>query len=810
MKKIALLNLGLLTLFTVFPSFTMEKKEQEQAHSTHNTDYYTILGVTRGASKENIANAYKKLSLQCHPDRHTNLGENEKAEKEAQFQKIATAAHVLLDDEKRTAYDKWGIRGVDSYEKNEQDYQLKKEFSDRLVTFEQSKSHLDYIGILNAKNAFLNSEYTAIKNKIQSLQGSITLPFLLARDHIADCLLSNYFTFALCKQARLSPTFITEILAYFPELSQNKYYKQLQELNQNYKAQQQPRSAPKPPSTPSTQTPQSQQTTDLKIFSDQCLSFYKACCNLPKTAENKAFRQDCLLTSCKKLKDIYAKYNNVSSDDLQSFLSLFEYIFAPNMFWDEDAAIIFCKILLQHIPTKFWAVQWAIHNDHRYNCNIHYFMKTLELIARKTARLKKETDVEFLNDAPDLQLFDKAMEDFNKKCKSIHNLMDGYQIKYLLKDICPLLLKILQKHGKNPIDLDLKYYDQFTNILNVIFQKSKFTPGNTKYYWCYRAEKDALKLCEELLQFELPFDRLATSSYFKEIYHKVTRQTASNSQGQKRPYATTTPGTSSTPSTPAKRARQELPTNPEEQKISTTFDEALTQFNNTIKEKYKSFDEKLDNELWNDIILMGKQLRGIFFNYDQNILLNIKAFHNFSLYFIRFFIKLCIQQDYDGAYALLFQINCVFPELPFEQLNDGVFIEKINSNFELTSIYALFVKFTQQRKDQLSVEQLKALFNDFFHCNVTPHCYRKKHQKIILLVYRILITELIGYKLYNEALNLVNKVLGFTWNQSMLQQQTSLLEARKFKDIFETQKITITDILNSDTDHMLDDILNTL
>ncbi len=69
-------------------------------------DYYEVLGVERGATKEQIKSAYRKLALQFHPDR------NKSPEAEARFKEISEAYAVLSDDEKRQQYDAYGREGV--------------------------------------------------------------------------------------------------------------------------------------------------------------------------------------------------------------------------------------------------------------------------------------------------------------------------------------------------------------------------------------------------------------------------------------------------------------------------------------------------------------------------------------------------------------------------------------------------------------------------------------------------------------------------------------------------------------------------
>lgn len=63
-------------------------------------DYYKILEVDRGATEEQIKQAYRKLALRYHPDR--NPGD---LRAENQFKDISEAYGVLMDRDKRRQYD---------------------------------------------------------------------------------------------------------------------------------------------------------------------------------------------------------------------------------------------------------------------------------------------------------------------------------------------------------------------------------------------------------------------------------------------------------------------------------------------------------------------------------------------------------------------------------------------------------------------------------------------------------------------------------------------------------------------------------
>jgi molecular chaperone DnaJ len=70
-------------------------------------DYYEVLGVSRTADLVEIKKAYRKLALQCHPDK--NPGDKSAEEK---FKECTEAYEVLSDPEKRDIYDRYGHVGL--------------------------------------------------------------------------------------------------------------------------------------------------------------------------------------------------------------------------------------------------------------------------------------------------------------------------------------------------------------------------------------------------------------------------------------------------------------------------------------------------------------------------------------------------------------------------------------------------------------------------------------------------------------------------------------------------------------------------
>ena len=71
-------------------------------------DYYEVLGVSKGATDDEIKKAYRKLAKKYHPD--LNKNNPDAAEK---FKEAGEAYEILSDKEKRSRYDQFGFAGVD-------------------------------------------------------------------------------------------------------------------------------------------------------------------------------------------------------------------------------------------------------------------------------------------------------------------------------------------------------------------------------------------------------------------------------------------------------------------------------------------------------------------------------------------------------------------------------------------------------------------------------------------------------------------------------------------------------------------------
>lgn len=71
-------------------------------------DYYEVLGLSKGASDDEIKKAYRQMAKKYHPDLHPGDAEAEKC-----FKEVNEAYEILSDADKKARYDQYGHAGVD-------------------------------------------------------------------------------------------------------------------------------------------------------------------------------------------------------------------------------------------------------------------------------------------------------------------------------------------------------------------------------------------------------------------------------------------------------------------------------------------------------------------------------------------------------------------------------------------------------------------------------------------------------------------------------------------------------------------------
>ncbi|XP_068641738.1 chaperone protein dnaJ A7A, chloroplastic-like isoform X2 [Aristolochia californica] len=93
-------------LFNTGSSVISHRRRGSRLIVRADSDYYSVLGVSRNANKSEIKSAYRKLARNYHPDVNKEPGAEQK------FKEISNAYEVLSDDEKRSLYDRYGEAGV--------------------------------------------------------------------------------------------------------------------------------------------------------------------------------------------------------------------------------------------------------------------------------------------------------------------------------------------------------------------------------------------------------------------------------------------------------------------------------------------------------------------------------------------------------------------------------------------------------------------------------------------------------------------------------------------------------------------------
>lgn len=68
-------------------------------------DHYKVLGLTRNANADEIKQAFRKLAVQFHPDKHSHSSKSVRDNATLNFKRISQAYQILSDHRKRAHYD---------------------------------------------------------------------------------------------------------------------------------------------------------------------------------------------------------------------------------------------------------------------------------------------------------------------------------------------------------------------------------------------------------------------------------------------------------------------------------------------------------------------------------------------------------------------------------------------------------------------------------------------------------------------------------------------------------------------------------
>ncbi|KAE8687911.1 Chaperone protein dnaJ 72 [Hibiscus syriacus] len=81
------------------------ERERGSANRTQQKmDLYKVLGVSRSATKEEIKEAFRKLAVKYHPDKHSHSPKPVRDSATLRFKQVSEAYEVLSDDIKRAHY----------------------------------------------------------------------------------------------------------------------------------------------------------------------------------------------------------------------------------------------------------------------------------------------------------------------------------------------------------------------------------------------------------------------------------------------------------------------------------------------------------------------------------------------------------------------------------------------------------------------------------------------------------------------------------------------------------------------------------
>ncbi|KAJ3036554.1 hypothetical protein HDV00_002576 [Rhizophlyctis rosea] len=114
-------------------------------------DYYAVLNLERNCSEEDMKNAYRRLCLTFHPDKHQQPEDKEAAERK--FEIIQKAYDVLSDPVKRHIYDNYGADGLQTSWEVGQRLRTPEEIREEFERQRQRRREMDLENMVKTKGA---------------------------------------------------------------------------------------------------------------------------------------------------------------------------------------------------------------------------------------------------------------------------------------------------------------------------------------------------------------------------------------------------------------------------------------------------------------------------------------------------------------------------------------------------------------------------------------------------------------------------------------------------------------------------------
>lgn len=85
---------------TIEAKYTYRRQQRHASDSASNDHYYAVLGLTSGASMDEIKKAYRKLSMKYHPDKVQHLGDEFQNVAEEKMKEINAAYEFFKKKER--------------------------------------------------------------------------------------------------------------------------------------------------------------------------------------------------------------------------------------------------------------------------------------------------------------------------------------------------------------------------------------------------------------------------------------------------------------------------------------------------------------------------------------------------------------------------------------------------------------------------------------------------------------------------------------------------------------------------------------